>query len=130
MTARSCLKFLRQSAFVSFESGFRNKPASVSFFLWPALSDAIRAKLYGSVEEAIDADALILDDVGSDDDPFKESADKLCQILSRREKKFTLITTNIEQVDWCEKFDGRIVDRFMRNSVVVNLGGAPSYALR
>lgn len=96
---------------------------------WPAVVDAIRNKELGSVEEGIGVDGLILDDVGADDDPFRQSADKLCQILSRREFKFTVITTNIEQKDWAEKFEARIVDRFMRNSIVVNLDIVPSYAL-
>ncbi len=129
-SARAVYGWLGHIAIAAFEARSYPRAPLISFFHWPAVSDAIREDEFGAVEEAFEADGLILDDVGADDDPWKKSADKLCQILSRRERKFTLLTTNIERKEWAEKFDGRIVDRFMRNSVVVNLAGVPSYSTR
>jgi DNA replication protein DnaC len=127
--AKAAFRWLLQVSFAAWEARKYPRVPLVSFFHWPTITDAIREKEFGAVQEAFEADALVLDDVGADDDPWKQSADKLCQILSRREKKFTLLTTNIGEHEWTEKFDARIVDRLMRNSVIVNLAGAPSYAM-
>ena len=81
------------------------------------------------MEDAFNADLVVIDDVGSENDPWKVCADKFCQILSRREKKFTVVTTNVTPEQWTERFDGRINDRLMRSSVVNQLS-AESYSLR
>lgn len=81
------------------------------------------------MEDAFNSDLVIIDDVGSENDPWKVCADRFCQILSRREKRFTVITTNVKPEQWAERFDGRISDRLMRSSVVVSIG-ATSYALK
>lgn len=81
------------------------------------------------MEDAFNSELVIIDDVGSENDPWKVCADKFCQILSRREKKFTVVTTNVKPEEWTERFDGRINDRLMRFSVVCQIG-AGSYSLR
>jgi hypothetical protein len=43
---------------------------------------------------------LIIDDLGAGHDPSGVGTDKLCQVLSRREEMWTLITTNIMPVAW------------------------------
>ncbi len=83
----------------------------------------------GILPELMDADLLLLDDVGADDDPWKVGVNKLCQILNRRETKFTVITTNFPPDQWPQRFDTRIADRLLRNSEVVDLFGVPSYAM-
>lgn len=102
---------------------------SVSFFRWPEVADQIRAKDHSPVDDLKEVDLAILDDVGAENDPFKEVANVLCQVLTRRERKFTVITTNIRPEEWTERFDSRITDRMLRNSVVVDLFGLPSYAM-
>ena len=80
--------------------------------------------------DCLESSLLVLDDIGAENDPWKIAADRLCQILSRRERKFTVLTTNIKPADWPVKFDGRINDRLLRNSCIVDLTGVPSFAMR
>jgi len=128
--AKAVLRWMRHIGPAAFSASkaWPRSPMS-SMMLWPAIADAIAIGEVGSIEEAFEDDGLILDDVGAENDRFRQSADKLCQILSRREYKFTLLTTNFEQKDWALKFEARVVDRLMRNSVVVNLDKVPSFAL-
>jgi len=53
--------------------------------------------------------------------------DKLCQILSLREKRWTLVTTNVKPSEWVEKFDLRTASRFTRSSTIIDLSGVPEY---
>jgi len=116
-------------AFSAFEQGYWRKGApDVHFFEWPKTTNAFKAGEYGALQDMEDAGLLILDEVGAEHDPSRNAADKLCQILTRRERRFTLVTTNIEPgAAWAEKFDMRIADRLCRNSEVVNLAGCESY---
>lgn len=130
--AKHLHRFAEKAAFSSFEDGAWTGPLRVpsSLFLrWPETCDAFKDGEYGVVRDAFEADLLILDDIGAEHDPSKNAADKLCQILSRRENKFTVVTTNIAPQSWESKFDRRIADRLLRNSLVVELAGTPSYAL-
>lgn len=83
------------------------------------------------MDDAFENDLVILDDIGAETDQYKSGIpnDKLCQILSRREKRFTVVTTNIAPQNWMERFDGRINDRLCRNSVILDISGVPSYAI-
>lgn len=97
---------------------------------WPEAADSLRAGKTGFVEDCMNSDFLYLDDVGAEKDRFKEAADKLCQVLSRREARFNVISTNIHPEKWSEQFDFRISDRFFRNSVIIDFTGVDSFALR
>jgi DNA replication protein DnaC len=79
------------------------------------------------MQDCIDASLLALDDVGAETDRHHVGTGKLCQILSRRERRFTIVTTNIQPDFWEVKFDRRVSDRFLRNSIVVDLSAVPSY---
>lgn len=100
---------------------------SVDFISWPELACQLGEKNRSCMDDAFSSSLLILDDVGAENDPWKVCADALCQILSRREQAFTVITTNVMPVSWGEKFDGRICDRFLRNSVVIDLSEVKPY---
>lgn len=102
-----------------------SRQASLS---WPATTDRFKGGDYSAVEYAGTVGFLMIDDIGAEHDPSKNATDKLCQILSKRETKFTVITTNIKIEDWPEKFDTRIADRLFRNSEIVDLFGVKSYA--
>lgn len=99
------------------------------FFSWPEVVDQFKANDYSAVETAKECGLLVIDDIGAEYDPSKNAADKLCQILSKREKRFTVITTNIKIEQWPERFNTRIADRLMRNSEIVNLFGVESYSV-
>ena len=127
--AKKIHRFAVASAFKAFEKGnwgIERMP-SVDYIAWPELARQLSEKNWSYMEDAYAASLLVLDDIGSENDPWKICADVLCQILSRREKMFTVVTTNVMPGGWAEKFDVRICDRFLRNSVVVDLSGVRPY---
>ncbi len=127
--AQAVFDFARAGAFSGYELGFWAGPASLQFLRWPEVCDGFKEGNYGIVEDCLNAGLLILDDIGAEHDPSRSAANKLCEILSRREDKFTLVTTNIDPAAWAQRFDVRINDRLLRNSTVIDLGGVSSYAL-
>jgi DNA replication protein DnaC len=127
--AKKIFRFCHTAAFTAFESqcwGTRAIPSSL-FLPWPEVVSALVEKNRSIMDDAFQTDLLILDDVGADNDPWKIGGDSLCQILSRRENKFTVITTNIQPAQWVERFDQRVADRLLRNSVVVDLSQVQPY---
>lgn len=129
-TAKKVNTWARFASNLAWTSGKWQNPPSVLFCLWPEITDDFKQGNYGFVDDMVEADLLIIDDIGAEHDPSKSATNKLCQILSRREKKFTLITTNIKPEYWTSSFDSRITDRFLRNSDVVMLFDLPSYAMK
>ncbi|MDE2106796.1 MAG: ATP-binding protein [Patescibacteria group bacterium] len=94
---------------------------------WAEAACEFGEKNFSVVHDCFKSDMLILDDIGAENDPWKIASNRLYQILSRREKKFTVITTNIQPNHWSDYYEGRIADRLMRNSVVVDLTGMPPF---
>jgi DNA replication protein DnaC len=128
--AQAVFAFSQRVAFAAWERGGWSKQVPASLLLpWPEVCDGFKAGNYGVLEDAFTVSLLILDDIGAEHDPSKNAVDKLCQILSRRERMFTLVTTNIEPAAWPSRFDVRIADRLLRNSVIVDLPQVDSYAL-
>ena len=80
----------------------------------------------------MDADVLFLDDIGSESDKYRsgETIDALCQVLGRRENKWTIVTTNYLIEEWPTAFDARVSDRLFRNSIICDLRHSGSYAMR
>ncbi len=109
-------------------AGFHRIP-SVLWASWPSVAASVLSKSYEVLEDMLQVDCLFLDDIGAENDAFKIASDRLCQVLSKRERKFTMITTNISPEDWGEKFDVRIEDRLLRNSVIVDMTEVPSYSI-
>jgi len=124
--------FAVKAAFNAYSDG---KWGSVSVpsamkFSWPEECVRFNEKNFSTLEDMTKAELVVLDDIGAENDPWKICADKLCQVLSRREFMFTVVTTNIQPQHWAEKFDGRINDRLLRNSKVVDITGVGSFATR
>ena len=101
--------------------------ADTVMWSWPELLDVFKNGHWSVVEELKDCALLILDELGGGHDPSFVGVDKLCQVLSRRENKWTLVTTNIAPSSWPEKFDLRIASRLMGNSTIIDLTGVPDY---
>ncbi len=131
-TAKAIFKFCLHAAMASFEA--RKWPGSAfptcHFLQWPEVADEFGSRNFSAMTDALETALLVIDDAGAENDPWKVCADKLCQILTRRERMFTVLTTNIQPGEWAEKFDGRIADRLFRNSVIVDLTGVPSYSVK
>lgn len=97
------------------------------FWRWPELLDSFKNGNWDVVEQLNEVPLLILDDLGGGHDPSFVGVDKLCQVLTRREFKWTLVTTNIVPEDWEKTFDRRVASRFLRNSTIVDLSDVPDY---
>lgn len=81
------------------------------------------------IDDLLNCALLIIDDLGAEHDPSKCGVDKLYLILERRERMWTILTTNLTPSAWENKFDRRISDRMMRNSELVDLTRVPSYSI-
>jgi DNA replication protein DnaC len=99
----------------------------VAFWRWPELLDAFKEGAWHLTKDIIKAELVIIDEIGGGHDPSQIGTEKLCQVLSRREEKWTLITTNLSPQTWRDKFDQRVVSRFYRNSEQINLSNVPDY---
>jgi DNA replication protein DnaC len=130
--ARAISRYCTMASMTAFEGGkwgARRIP-STAFVPWPEAANQFGDKNFSAMDDCCGNDLVTLDDVGAENDPWKVCADKLCQILSRRENRFTVLTTNIAIEAWPTVFDTRISDRLVRNSKVVDMAGVPSYAAR
>jgi DNA replication protein DnaC len=129
-TAKRISKFARFAAFSAMEHGeWGFSVPSILFVRWPEVTDAFKEGNYGVVQDCLEASLLVVDDLGAEYDPSKNAADKICQILSRRESRFNVVTTNIHPSAWSDKFDKRIADRLLRNSVVIDLSDTTSHSV-
>lgn len=130
-TAKRIAAWAQAAAMKAFDDGLGKtwkRLPSVVYLNWPEVVDSFRENFTGTMDDMLSAGLLVLDDVGAEYDPTQNATNKLCQILTRREKEFTVITTNVNPISWADKFDARICDRFLRNSEVVDLFGVRSYA--
>lgn len=100
------------------------------YWHWPNLLDTLKSGGWDVVEDMFDTCVLIIDELGGGHDPSGVGVDKLCQVLSRRESMWTIVTTNILPAAWEQSFDRRIASRFFRNSVTVDLTEVPDFNLR
>jgi DNA replication protein DnaC len=97
------------------------------YWHWPELLDRFKCGQWDLLDDMISEPCLIIDELGGGHDPSGVGVDKLCQLLSRREYKWTLITTNVIPASWEQIFDRRIASRFFRNSTLVDLSDVPDF---
>lgn len=98
------------------------------YWHWPAALDALKNQQWELVDGMMEATLLIIDELGGGHDPSRVGVDKLCQVLSRRETMWTLVTTNILSGAWVEHFDRRVASRLLRNATLVDLSTVPDYS--
>lgn len=129
-TVEAVARWAREHSSAAWVKGHWSHPPSVVKVLWPRVCSGFAEGCFGVVDDFCDADLLILDDVGAEYQRMSELArDKLCQVLSRREGRFSLITTNVDPSNWEELFGIRNADRLMRRSHLVDLSGVPTFAV-
>jgi DNA replication protein DnaC len=130
--AKAIARFCRAASLNAFESGNWGSSSIPSIYYgeWPVIVDSFKEGNYGAMDSLMDDDLVVLDDIGAEHDPSKNAVNKLCQILTRREKRFTVITTNVPMSRWPATFDTRVADRLVRNSVVIDLFGVPTYGMQ
>jgi DNA replication protein DnaC len=95
---------------------------------WPSLLDQMKSGEWSATSGLADVELLAIDEIGGEHDPSKVGTDKLCRLLSARDRMWTVVTTNIHPDEWASVFDRRVASRLLRNSTVINLDGVPDYA--
>jgi DNA replication protein DnaC len=80
------------------------------------------------VDWMLEPTILLIDDIGAEHDPSRVGLEKLYMILERRERQWTVITTNLAPEFWESKFERRIADRLFRNADHVDLSNLPSFS--
>jgi DNA replication protein DnaC len=126
-TAKAIWHFCQNSAWNAFTVAKRPNVPAVTFVRWSEVADGFKDGRYGIVEDLSRDSLVIIDDLGAEHDPSRNAVNKLCQILSRRENLFTVVTTNIAPENWPSTFDARVADRLLRNSEVYELFDVPNY---
>jgi hypothetical protein len=121
-------EWIRANSFAMYEQFGHDHPVASMSASWPEVADAFKEGEYGIVRDLCESDFVFIDDIGAEHDPSKNAADKLCQILSRRENKWSIVTTNIQPAEWEARWDARIADRLLRRSVVVDMSQVPSFS--
>lgn len=95
---------------------------------WPSIVDGFHKQNFGSVEDLREAEMLILDDIGAEHDPSGFGREQLYLILSRREFRWNIITTNLPPSEWDNRLERRIASRLFRNAEHLDLCEVPDYS--
>lgn len=95
---------------------------------WPRFVDRLKSDNWDLADEYVGKDMLIIDDLGAEHDPSKVGIEKLYWILEKRERRWTVITTNLLIEEWESKFEKRIASRLARNSRTVSVENVPDYS--
>lgn len=101
-----------------------------TFIDWRDFCDDLRSGAYADVDWLCNEWFVVLDDVGSERDPTGFIASALDRILNSRQRKWTLITTNLTLAEISERLDTRIASRMLRNDGVVIEADTTDYSLR
>lgn len=77
------------------------------------LAESFRANGYNGYAE--NADLLFIDDIGAEKDTTGYVKGKLCELLSKRLGKWTLLTSNLTLTEIGDSYDNRISSRIIRD---------------
>jgi DNA replication protein DnaC len=102
---------------------------AIAYHHWPTFLDSLKSGGWHLVEECERAGLLVIDELGGGYDPNRVGADKLCRILSKREFKWNLITSNLQPEEWEAALDRRIASRLNRNSTLLIMDEVEDYNL-
>ena len=103
---------------------------------WSRLLNQLRSGDYHRLEVAAQDWFKVIDDLGTDSagadgEATQFAVQKMGDLLDRRLRKWTVITTNYNRKQIAERFDARIASRLMRHgSVMVDADGLRDYGLR
>jgi len=96
---------------------------------WPKLLSELRNREYHRIDDLAEANFVFLDELSVEHDPSGFGRDKLCELLSRRIGKWTLITSNLTLQKLAD-IDTRISSRMIRDRSVVVEVTTTDFALR
>lgn len=96
---------------------------------WSELAGTKPEERDGAWRDCIEADFLVLNDVGSEPNEMKSgvAGENLRLMLEARLGRFTIITMNFHPEDWVGKWDARVEDRLYRRAQLIELPTAPSW---
>jgi DNA replication protein DnaC len=103
-------------------------PPSVVIANWPRIVDGFKRDQWAAVDDLESSTMTIIDDIGAEHDPSRIGVEKLYMLLSRREFKWNIVTTNVSPGAWDEKFERRIASRLFRNAQHIDLSQVPDYS--
>lgn len=95
---------------------------------WPEVVDGFKQDRWTVLDDLRECALLIIDDIGAEHDPSQIGVEKLYVMLSVREFKWNIITTNVHPGAWKEKFERRISSRLFRNAQHIDLSQVPDYS--
>lgn len=101
--------------------------AECCYRMWPAVVKGFKQDQFLIVDYLMNEYLTIIDDIGAEHDPSRFGVEELYLILSRREFRYTVITTNIPPAEWESKFERRISSRLYRNMTHIDLTEVPDY---
>ena len=113
-----------------------NTPKIARMWTWSALLTALRAEDAGFIMHTLgEVDFVFIDDIGAEnisgDFTRGLSCAVLCDLLDRREGKWTMFSSNLTLSEIAKTYDARIASRLIRNGgVICDMTDAEDYALR
>lgn len=96
---------------------------------WPRLLTDMRCGNYEQMRDACDAHFLLIDELSVEHDPRGFARDKLCELISMRVGKWTVITSNLT-LNKIAELDVRISSRMIRAGSVVVECDTQDYSFR
>lgn len=96
---------------------------------WTSFLRKLRAAEYFRLDDAADANLLLIDDIGTASDTAF-SLEQLYALIELRNRKWTLLTSNLTLPEIGERFDARIASRLIRDLNVCVEVDTLDFALR
>lgn len=96
---------------------------------WPKLLSQLRDGDYYRIRDLSDANFVFIDEIAVEHDPSGFGKDKLCELLSSRVNKWTVLTSNLT-LEKLAQIDTRISSRMIRGGSVVVETNAMDFFLR
>lgn len=100
------------------------------FCNWRGFCADVRGGSFGRIEDLCKDWFVVIDDVGSEHDPSGFIASMVDKIFNDRQRKWTLITSNLLLKQFAEKVDSRVASRMIRYGSKVVEVEAMDYSLR
>lgn len=96
---------------------------------WPKLLSRLRNKEFWMIDELAECSFVFLDEIAVEHDPSGFAKDKLCELLSRRVRSWTVLTSNLT-LEKLAVLDTRIPSRMIRDGSVAVEMNTQDFALR
>lgn len=122
-------RWARMVAIPAWSVGKWSHPPRIEWTEWGQIAFLPFDEFKRWLDGMCDIDVLFLEDVGAEVDKFKagETTERLRQLLNEFKAKRMFVTTNIMPENWENRWDDRVFDRLLRDSVLVQLRNVPRF---